>query len=190
MPNESAIIRSLQTLRRNIRAGEVPALDDLPELAADWMAILSDVSDDGLSAAVVAWLRGACPFWPTPGQLLALVPVRQLAALDDAAEAWAHVKGWIRCNGYREPIAGQLDPVDARRDAAMLAGLRALGGAAVWGQMATEAEPFTAKRFEGEYREGRTRAAVVAEHPALLGAARLLGPIEARGGQVRRIGGR
>tara|TARA_R110002020_G_scaffold323388_3_gene539130 strand:+ start:1264 stop:1710 length:447 start_codon:yes stop_codon:yes gene_type:complete len=38
-----------------------------------YAAVLDELTPAELSAAVLAWVRGVDPFWPKPGQLLALV---------------------------------------------------------------------------------------------------------------------
>lgn len=156
----------------------MPSYDELPDLAADWMALLSDVSDEDLSGAVSAWLRGACPFWPTPGQLLELVPRRRMAAIDDSPTAWFAVLRYFRRGSFRSPNPGELDPSDPERDAAMRAAFNEIGGARAFGQSQESEEQWWGKRFGEAYKAHRKRGHVVAEVLQIGGpqaAARLTG---------------
>jgi hypothetical protein len=176
MLRETTILRNLQRLVRNIRAPGVPTVDELPDLAADWMVLLQDITDADMDAAVVAWIRESGPFWPTPGQLLALVPSRRAVQVDDAERAWAETKRWIETrsragiegNGtmtgytYRDPAPGDLDPNDEARDTAMREAL-GRGGAAEHMRGQVSDEQWRAKRFRDAYREGRKGGALQIE---------------------------
>lgn len=95
MASIACIARNLRRLLRNIRAGTLPAPDEMADLAADWGVVFAHTEDPELDAAVFAYLGGTSPWWPTPGQVLALTPLAQTAALlgnDDEGEAsWAHM---------------------------------------------------------------------------------------------------
>lgn len=95
MASNQCIVRNLSRLSRNIRAGTLPTPEQLPELAADWGVVFAHTEDPELDAAVFRYLGGTSPWWPMPGQVLALTPLAQTAALlgnDDEGEAsWAHM---------------------------------------------------------------------------------------------------
>lgn len=50
-------------------------------------ATLSEITDDELGAAARSYVSGKVPFWPTPGQLLDLVP-----GLEDSQVAWRKIE--------------------------------------------------------------------------------------------------
>jgi hypothetical protein len=153
-------------------------------MAKTYAALLGDVSSAEVQTAAMGYARAPVPFWPSVGQLLAALPSRQLAAIDDSEEAWVETKTWCDRNAYRTPQAGELDRDHEDRDAAMRLALQAVGGAKGWGQTPTPQEPFVARRFRESYQVHRKRGAVTSEARLLESAA----PRQLRGGGFRRIG--
>jgi hypothetical protein len=168
------------------------AYQKLQESAAVYVVVFADVPAEDLEIALHAWLRRDSPYWPTPGQLFVLTPRERLRGVeDDGGQAWADVKEWCHRHaprsdgpGYREPTAGQLDAKDERRDAAMRAALREIGGVAPYMNGDVSDEPFRAKRFREAFRRNRDLAERSAELLSLpapddllrkLGLGRLLG---------------
>jgi hypothetical protein len=107
-----------------------------------WQAILDDLDRDELLELVVAYCRTpSSKFWPTPGELLALRTVDD----DDALEQWGRLLEQLGRRGRDRPPtrASELEQVragssgssawalaehDLELDAAIHAGLEALGG--------------------------------------------------------------
>ena len=171
-PSPDCIIRNLRSLIRNLRTPGVPDKAEIPDLAADWTKLLAGGVDADLDAAVVAHLRAPSPFWPTPGQLLALVPSRQIAAADDAEDAWsATLLAMSKAGGsmqtesgrwwYPEPTAipGVTDEAGAREI------LRGLGGRNGWMATPIDKQPFFRRDFVLAYR-ARRKGAVLALNTA------------------------
>lgn len=137
MASNQCIIRNLSRLSRNIRAGTLPTPEQLPELAADWGVVFAHTEDPELDAAVFRYLGGTSPWWPMPGQVLALTPCALLAATlgtpADADRAWVDfcARATTLISRGRPPTMeygrDALDP-DPHRHAAMWAGLVSLGG--------------------------------------------------------------
>jgi hypothetical protein len=164
----------------------------LLESVAVYALVFADISTEDLGTALATWLRGASPFWPTPGQLFVLTPRERLRAVeDDGGQAWADVKEWCHRHaprsdgpGYHQPTAGELDAKDERRDAAMRAALREIGGVAAYMNGSVSDEPFRARHFREAFRRNRELMRRSAEQHALpapddvlrqLGLGRLLG---------------
>ena len=156
------------------------SLRRLQERARAYHAVLAEETPEDVASATIAWVRQASPFWPSAGQLLALIPGRRQAALDDAAPAWATVKAWCHRKGrnpegcgYREPKAGELDPENPARDNAMREALRCAGGVRGFMLAPEGDEPWIAKRFCDAYRVHRERRAFTQMDQEV---ARFLGP--------------
>lgn len=180
MPSPECLLHNLKRLVRC--TANPPTAEILADLSADWMGILGDMSDQDLDAAVVAYLRAPSPFWPTPGQLLALTPQKQLAAIDDAEEAWEHVCAITARNAYAEPPTGALDRSDRQRDAALQTALRSIGGAKGLGQSLEATMHYTRRTFLEVYRNARKNTATIAE-------VNILQELSDRMGGRLRIGG-
>lgn len=174
MPSPEAILRNLRRLFRNIRAGSVPDVSELHELAADWATLLPDVDDGPLDDAVTGYLRGGCPFWPTVGQLLDLVPARKVRALDDADEAWGIVLGVAqrigKAAGLPENRPKWSISSDPARPApsplkveAMWAGIAAAGGWDMLCDSGMEHHPTMRAAFRGAYRTVMERGVLLTE---------------------------
>ena len=151
------------------------AYQKLQESAAVYALVFIDVPKEDLGTALAAWLRGASPFWPTPGQLFALTPRERLRGVeDDGSQAWADVKEWCHRHaprvdgpGYHKPTAGQLDATDEHRDAAMRAALREIGGVAAYMNGSVSDESFRARHFREAFRRNRELMRRSAERQAL-----------------------
>jgi hypothetical protein len=152
---------------------------DKPEIAKALMLAsakvyalaLPDLAPADLEAATMAVIRSASPFWPTPGQLLELVPRRRLEAVDDSGEAWAAVVRWCRANAFREPLPGDIEGDSLDRDEAIREGLRTIGGAKGFGRSTEAEEPFLARRFADAYKASRKRGHIGAEVLAIAATA-------------------
>ena len=94
------------------------------KLATVWHALLVDVTDEQLSAALASYLRDPEGQWyPQPGLILAHVPGRKAASIDNSDELWGSVMMAIRSIGYYG--SPQWTGPDAE---AIQAGIQALGG--------------------------------------------------------------
>lgn len=185
MPSPDAILRNLERLLRNIRAGTVPSAAEFPDLAADWATLLPDLTDADLDAAVVAFLRGPNPFWPTPGQVLEQVPARKREALVDDAEAqWGRILAAASDSG-RPPASYDPDP---RVDAAVREGLDAVGGLVEVGRTPAERLGFKARDFARAYRNARKVAEHDHEANKVLQLTDRSGPSPRRGGDPQALG--
>ena len=126
-----------------------------------WSEVLHDVADEDFAAAVVTFMREAqARWWPTPGQLLQLVPGRRLAAIDDADDAWGQVCRLARVHGSYVPPELTM---------AQAVGVNAIGG---WRAFCVldEADDAAARAaFRNAYRGAKQRALMVADHPRLEG---------------------
>lgn len=196
MPSPKSIIANLKRLVRQC-AGRIPTAEELPEYATDWAVILHDIEDAQLDDAVTAWLRSPNPFWPTPGQLLALVPERRLAAIDDSDAAWGEalriVQGWGAHRLYDPETWEQARPKDAAKAEALLAGVQALGGWKELGRSTAEEHVSMRAAFRSAYRAVGQRRIV--QHEAsvarrIAGGERVVALLEERpcGGGFARIG--
>lgn len=157
MPSPASIVAAHRRLMSCCRGDTVPHLGDLPELAADWMLVLGDLTDEQLADAVIRRLRDPQKgsFWPTPADLLAVLP----RPLERDEAAWEATLGRI-CGGVYS-VADLLD-------GPQFAALNAVGG--VWGLRRTEDRElrFARRRFLELCRDGRT------ERPALEAPRRLV----------------
>lgn len=197
MPSPEAIVSALKKCRIVITTGG-PGPNELRDLAAAWAELLHDVTDAELHDAVTAHLRSPTPWWPTPGQLLALVPSRRMEALDDADTAWGEALRLVSAWGGRrleDPATWErARPSDERRAAAMLEGVKALGGWVVLGMSTADEHTAMRASFRTAYRAVGTRRAIaddVAASRRLTGPAALesLLTAEPRGGGFRALGG-
>jgi hypothetical protein len=85
MASQKAINDSIRLLTANGLQGAPSTPERIALVAQTWAAVLADLDDATLQAAVLTHLRDpdACQFWPQPGKLLAATPQRrQLAAVD------------------------------------------------------------------------------------------------------------
>ena len=138
-----------------------------------WAALLADVSAPDLLAAAATYLRTDQAQWfPVPGTLLALIPGRRL--FDDADEVWGLVLASASTHGRRNPpkradvlsvmsplelgihtpLVWALDPEDLERDAAIHAGIRAVGG---WRVVCGQVDNAIRAAFRNAYRGARER---------------------------------
>lgn len=168
--------------------GEVFASADL------WAAAMADVSPADLEAAVLSRLRQPSPWWPTIGEILALIPARALAAIDDSDTIFEACVTWLRHHAFRTPAVGELDAADEGRDTAMRGALDAVGGVMAIRMMTTTDRPHVGKRYQDAYRAIRRRVGARMEGRVV---ARLGGPapgretgnaIPMRGSGFKRLG--
>jgi len=146
MPSAPAIATELARL---IAAGYpfAPAAESLPLTVQVWQEVLADLTDAELHTACTAYLRSPDPAWPVPSKIRALAPVGRAAALlgspTDADRAFADfVTRMVRLGMAPDPDVPKrhLDPEDPYRNAAMFAGLAAIGGDRGWGRSPTAQE--------------------------------------------------
>ena len=168
MLDDSGVVRPPEL--RHPNAQEAHRL--LMRRAAMDAAILADVEPADLQAAVLAHLRQPEPWWPRAGQLLALVPARREAAVDEADEAWGKVLTIARVGGRDAGLPSNrhrwsLNSApwgDPERVTAMWAGIDAAGG---WDVICrTEDETTMAAHraaFRSAYRSSRQRGAILLE---------------------------
>lgn len=169
MASNQCIVRNLARLSRNIRAGTLPTPEQLPDLAADWAVVFAHTEDPELDAAVFRYLGGSSPWWPMPGQVLALTPCAMLAATlgtdADADRAWSDFgargqtllgRGTPPAEVFDLPTALDRDP---HRHAAMWAGLVVIGGWDGW-RMSDVADRSVPSRFRAAYVAARQRQRV------------------------------
>ena len=127
-----AILRTFTALERAGLRTPTAIQADLTESADLWAAVLADIDESALRAALLVYLRTPDGrFWPTPGALLALVPGRQSEATvqDEGVDAWAQLLRSIRRWGQMRPPGTEwaLDEDPDRADA-IAAGLDGIGG--------------------------------------------------------------
>lgn len=73
------------------------------EAVVAWESVLYDVLDEDLGKATIAYLRiDNAKYWPSPGQLIQLIPQNQLSGLNTADEAWGLVCKAARQKGSLE----------------------------------------------------------------------------------------
>jgi hypothetical protein len=154
-----------------------------------WTSVLADLEREQLLELVVAYVRTpGSKWWPTPGELLAL----RRDDDDDALEQWGRLLILLGKRGRANPPTrlGELAPTsttwslsdDAEVDAALHAGLQALGG---WRRACAMSErDQTANRaaFRDAYRSARRRASHRLERQAV--AAIAAGPVPLLGGST------
>lgn len=125
-----------------------------------WCVILADQTPEALFAAAVSFLRcEESSWWPTPGKFLSLVPGRQMDAIDDTAEAWAHVMKAIASRGRDRPPPKDWAPFsDPPKDEATRAALTVCGS---WWTLCTlessVLETSIRQSFRESYRGARQR---------------------------------
>lgn len=167
MLTTAGTLRSLRRLLRNIRTPGLPTLEELPELAADWIALLPDVDDEELDGCVSALLRSPSPFWPTPGQLLALSPrVKRAEVGEDGAKSAAQrlFHEIIRYRqgygpGYHGPVVNLLGHEgNTALEAQIQAGLGAIGGWRHLGSVEEDQLSWVAKDFVAAFLADRAIA--------------------------------
>ncbi len=127
------------------------------------MDLFEDLTDDDLAAATRAYLRSPkAGWWPAPGEVLALVPRRQAAAIEDADEVWGEV---------RDASSRGAETADAMGwSPATRAAVRAVGG---WDRIGyTPYDQHVALRasFRAAYRSACARGVLEADHPQLTDA--------------------
>lgn len=93
--------KGIITAVKTLEAAGIMCPGDVKALASVWQAVLADLTDEDLQAATVGYLRSPeCRYgWPKPGQLLALVPRRQIEQARGGitgAEAWNTVMVEVR----------------------------------------------------------------------------------------------
>jgi hypothetical protein len=163
-----------------------------------WQGALGDIGPQQLRVAAVAYLRTPSPFWPTPGQLLALIPGRPEANLDDSDEAWGIVMEGISKHGWSSPPTPMGNPIgdgkwryceEEARCKAIEAGVQAAGG---WRALCLGQEDQMAPArasFRAAYRTVMQRRAIEAEYQAIAGLLPdMESPKRLTGSGMRRIG--
>ena len=128
---------------------------------------LCDLSREQLEDATITVIRSSSPFWPTPGQLLAAVPERRAAAVDDSDAAWGEalriVQGWGAHRLYDPDTWEKARPADAAKAEALLAGVQAIGGWKELGRSTAEEHIAMRASFRSAYRAVGQRRSIQAE---------------------------
>ena len=152
-----------QCLHRLTAAGYAPPKAPLPDIAAIWLEVLSDLPDEQVIAATVAYIRGGSEWWPKPGQ------IRAQLAPDSASEA-VQAYGAAVCLAARH---GRTSPpsrlgydgrwrmhTDSAIESAMLAGVASFGG---WAAFCAASPTWNdnQKRFVLAYVAARQSTALV-----------------------------
>lgn len=153
-------------LMAGCRPPETWATMDREAAVTLWHTLLSDLTDDVLTQAVISYMRSPeAKWWPTAGALLALTPKKQLEQLDDSDEAWAATIRMIRRYGRaRKPEAFH---DDESKHARIKAGVGACGG---WVALCNAQEStLTAHRaaFRSAYRSCKGRTAINKEQRSI-----------------------
>jgi hypothetical protein len=144
-----------------------------------WTLLLPDMTSEDLMLAVASYIRSGAEWWPKPGQILALVPARRIAALDDADAAWGELVYLAGRHGSYSPPSPDGWHLSS---AAMEAGLRACGGwAAVCISTAQDHVSMRAS-FRAAYRAHGQRQAIADESGNLIMLSDHLGD------KIKRIG--
>lgn len=131
MTTEAGIAQFLETLdfagllSERKGAPKLGLVSDRKKLARLWLSMTADVTDEDLQCAIASYLRDpkVCQWYPQPGTLLAHLPGRRDAQIDNADELWGVVLSAVRHAGsYWKP---EWKGPDAE---AIQAGVDALGG--------------------------------------------------------------
>jgi hypothetical protein len=180
MPSNKAIIESFGVLGAAAVQGGPADKGQIDAAAKVWGMVLGDLSDADLEKAVLAYLRDekVCQFWPQPGVLLARAPGRK-PPIDDSSEAWGEAAAWIRDSrnavgilytaGYTDrapwaegaPVREGQPVRDQVRDAAIRAGIRAMGGCSALlnlgdRDLSSDTEAGLRKAFRDAYTSSKT----------------------------------
>mgnify|MGYP003628197062 CR=1 FL=1 len=153
-------------LMAGCRPPETWATMDREAAVTLWHTLLSDLTDDILTQAVIGYMRSPdAKWWPTAGALLALTPEKQLEQIDDSDEAWSATIGMIRRygRGRRPPKYHN----DGSKHARIKAGIGACGG---WVALCNAQEStIIAHRasFRAAYRSCKVRAVINKEQRAI-----------------------
>jgi hypothetical protein len=148
MASEAGILRVIEILRdAGCRAPEGWAGRKPSEIARSWSLLLTDMDDEELGAAAVAWARGTSKehqFWPMPGQLVELA--RPQGDAKAAVEALASADFALVRQMYSLAGSKSVERVsrDADRNARVMAALETVGGWTAWRRAASaEDDGFT-----------------------------------------------
>lgn len=168
MASRKAIITAIGTLQAlGVQGGPNRSDEGAMRLVVEvWAKVLAPIDDSQLEAAVLAWVAqpsDAGRFWPTPGNLLALEPSRQLAAVDDSAEAWAHVVELARHGKLYSRYGGTL----ASLSPAVEAGVEACGGREAIATSPYDAHVWMQAAFRRAYTSAKATGAIREQHPQL-----------------------
>ncbi len=139
---------------------------DSKTIAPLWLEILGDLEIEELEHATREYLRSKDAVWfPSAGQLLALIPSRALAAIDDSDQVWgATISNVARLGRYQKPEQFHEDPEENYKIAA---GVSACGGwQALCNMEQSEAMAHRAS-FRAAYRAAKLRAKITNGRPAL-----------------------
>ncbi len=96
---DACALMNVRRLFRQVHAPNLPDPTTLPEIAADWLSLLPDVTDDALNHAVALWLRDPerGRFWPSISDLTARVPgLATLTPMDPDEHAWELILACVR----------------------------------------------------------------------------------------------
>ena len=154
-------------------------------LATMWSALLADVSDVHLAAALASYLRDpkVCQWYPQPGQIIARVPGASEANGDDAEIAWGECLKAVRQAAMvvLYPNPGQRFDIrklirgDRSRQDAVSAALDAIDGplAIINAEHGGKFDPMVAMRaaFCRAYRSERKRLRLVVENAKIISMA-------------------
>ena len=162
---EPMTLRCLQRLLRNLRVPNVPTVGELPALASDWVALLPEMDDTDLEAATTTILRGASPFWPTPGQLLAASPRTERAkAIEDGEKSAAArlfyevLRVRVNCPKIEIPVVEVLGKGDATTEVQIQAGVKAIGGWRAMGLFEEKDHQWREKEFVAAFLAERAKS--------------------------------
>lgn len=180
MASEAGIVQVLEILRdAGCRAPESWAGRKPSQIAQSWALLLTDIDDDELGAAAVAWARGTSKehqFWPMPGQLVELArPQGDAKAAVDAlasADFAALIAAYNRAGGVHMAEPPKRLVLDPERDSRLRAALAGVGDwAAVRRAMVAEDDGFALSALQRAWTSAYRAQVPQARARALLEAA-------------------
>lgn len=192
MAHKETIRRAFQTFVA-LELRETPSTPEaLSARLLVWEPLMLDVSDADFELAVIGYLRDPIDseFFPrTPGKLMKYAPGRK-PPLDDSSEVWGEVVAWVRdprnavgilygaATTGRAPWAEDAPVVegqparDSARDAAIRAGVRAMGGCVAIlnvgdPHLSSDTEAGLRKAFRDAYASAKAGGLRLAENQAV-----------------------
>lgn len=180
MASEAGIMRVFAILRdAGCRAPDGWAGREPSKIVPSWALLLTDISDEELGAAAVAWARGTSKehqFWPMPGQLVELArPQGDAKAAVDAlaaADFAAIVAAYNRAGGAHMTKPPERVTLDPARNGRLLAALGSVGDwAALRRAMVAEDDGFALSAFQRAWTNAYRAQVPQAQARGLLEAA-------------------
>jgi hypothetical protein len=167
MATKEAIVKAIGTLQAlGVQSGPERGNPAALRLVVEvWAKVLEPLTDAQLESCVVAWVAqptDAGRWWPTPGNLLAIEPTRQLAAIDDSAEAWGRILKHAAGGLFGRYSSQRLTLTHAEQ-----AGVDACGGGNAIGESTYDQHSWMQAQFRRAYQSAKQTGEVLQRHPQL-----------------------